>query len=178
MTNTITPATLTEAAYTANRLAQDAELLATQPLMAILAGVADVEEDSTLTLRRKKGSSGGGGGDGGCGCGGNKRKAVLDAEGREIGVVSEKKPRASKKPKKAKEEKVHRRTAPAAAAAGAPPPPPPPAAAEADAEKPPPAGTYDTGVKGSGEGHSLAYLSHDRADATLLAQGATERPTS
>ena len=139
VTNTITPATLTEAAYTANRLAQDAELLATKPLMAILAGVGEVQ-DRKLKLKRKKGPSGVGGG------GGNKRKAVLDAEGHEIVVVAEKKPRVPKKPKKGKEEKVHR-SPPPAAAAGAPPPPP--AAADADADPPSLADNYDTGVKGS-----------------------------
>ena len=91
VTNTIIPATLTAAAYTANRLAEDAQIVATQPLMSILAGIGEIE-DRKVVVKRKRSPNG-------------KRKVGLDAEGNE--VVVEKKPRVPKKPKKAKEEAVH-----------------------------------------------------------------------
>ena len=101
MTNTITPDTLTAAAYTANALATGAGLTS-QPLLAALAGRTEGENANVKSKRKRSGSGGGG-----------KRKVVLDAEGNE--VVVEKKPRAPKKQKKTKEEEVHR-SPPAAAA--------------------------------------------------------------
>ena len=107
VTNTITPSTLTEAAYTAKRLTEDAEMVATQLLMAILAGIGELENGKVV--KRKRSISVGGGG------GGTKKKVTLDAEGNVVAV--EKKPRAPRKQKKCKEEQVN---------SNQPPPPPPP----------------------------------------------------
>ena len=51
VTRTITLATLTAAAYTTNMLVEETQIVATQPLMSILAGIGEIEDGKVVVKR-------------------------------------------------------------------------------------------------------------------------------